>query len=311
MTAMPAEQAQLPVLPPVQSAGWGAAVNSVSPPPDAAVQAAAPADSQKLPIAAALTTSTAASWFLSLLLHIVAYVAVATAFWLLSSDMLPLTFEHTESLRASLDDRTVVGDAPRFEIIPDLSPGIAQTESSVQQVASHLQAVENGLVDTVSTNALLTLTGNQENADGGAGSTDFFFKIPESGLAVTKGSFTAWTDPEFPAALESYLIIIEIRLPEDVKQYRLNDLRGSSVQGTDGYQQSVPWQRNAQSTIVSDDGRERIESESQRVSVSAGKVQLAIRVPGAKRLVKDTIKLRSRRLREQQELELVFGSRAP
>ncbi|MEZ6059098.1 MAG: hypothetical protein R3C19_01925 [Planctomycetaceae bacterium] len=252
-----------------------------------------------------MTSLTAAGWYLSLLMHCVAYAAVASVFWLLSADLLRDHFDASVPIRASLDDVTIDGEAPRFEVVPDLSTGMEQQESNVQQVASHLKAVENGLVDTVSTDALVSFAGNESDAGNG-----LFFQVPESGLAVTKGSFTAWTEPERPAALEKYLIIIEIRLPSDVRQYRLSDLRGSSVRGTDGYEQSLPYHRNTVSSVVGDDGRERITGESQRVSVSGGKVQLVIEVPGAKRLVRDTITLRSRRLRESQELELVFGTRS-
>ena len=37
------------------------------------------------------------------------------------------------------------------------------------------------------------------------------------------------------------------------------------------------------------------------------RVQIIVKVPGAARLVKDVIKIRSRKLKEEQELTLVFG----
>ena len=49
---------------------------------------------------------------------------------------------------------------------------------------------------------------------------------------------------------------------------------------------------------------------SDTVEVIDNKVQLAIKVPGASRLVRDTITIRSRRLRENQQLPLTFGTPA-
>jgi aspartate carbamoyltransferase regulatory subunit len=43
------------------------------------------------------------------------------------------------------------------------------------------------------------------------------------------------------------------------------------------------------------------------LDVVKNKVQIVIRVPGGARLVKDVITIRSRRLKEDQELELIFG----
>jgi hypothetical protein len=134
------------------------------------------------------------------------------------------------------------------------------------------------------------------------------FTIPDSGLAVTKGSFTAWTEPSQPAPGQNYLIIIQIRLPDDVSRYRLSDL-GGEIRGTDRYRQSIPFDKDKPmaSGVSTADGLRPVR-QSESVSVVDNKVQLAIRVPGASRLVRDTIRIRSKRLREEQELILVFGS---
>ena len=47
------------------------------------------------------------------------------------------------------------------------------------------------------------------------------------------------------------------------------------------------------------------------VPVHDGRAQLLIRVPGAAELVKDTIRVRSKMLRENQELEIQFRSPDP
>jgi len=110
-------------------------------------------------------------------------------------------------------------------------------------------------------------------------------KVPAS--AVTKGSFTAWTDPEDPAPGMAYRIVIQVVLPEKITRYRPGDLRGMVI-GTDGYKQAIHFQNR------------------EPVPVVDGKVQFELRVPGAQKLVKDMIRVESRMLREKQVLELVF-----
>lgn len=106
---------------------------------------------------------------------------------------------------------------------------------------------------------------------------------------------------------QNYVIIVEIRLPDDVQQYRLTDLTGEVI-GTDRYRQSIPFDRDAPSASAArtPDGLKVIRG-NESVQVADNRVQLVIKVPGASRLVKDTIRIRSRRLRENQELILVFG----
>ncbi|WP_145265815.1 hypothetical protein [Calycomorphotria hydatis] len=116
------------------------------------------------------------------------------------------------------------------------------------------------------------------------------FALPKSG-AVTKGSFTAWTIPEDPIPGQNYSIIIQIKLPENLEKklrfFPLRDLSGM-VRGTDGYMQRLPGVGFS------------------RLPIKEGVVQYPILVPGAARLVKDKIKVRSKMLQEVQELELEF-----
>ena len=113
------------------------------------------------------------------------------------------------------------------------------------------------------------------------------FAMPTSGKVVTKGSFTAWTIPEDPAPGQSYLIVIQIKVPTRIKRYRSTDLTGMVV-GTDGYRQSIPGFKRGW------------------LPIKDRQAQLVIPVPGAARLVKDTINIRSRILREKQALQIVF-----
>lgn len=131
------------------------------------------------------------------------------------------------------------------------------------------------------------LGGEGGGEEGGEG-----LSVPQSGNAVTKGSFTAWTVPEDPGEDEDYLIVIQIAVPERVRRYPVRDLSGL-VTGTDGYRQKIPGSRRG--FLPKKDDR----------------AQLVIPVPGARKLpngerVRDTIRIRSRILEEQQTLEIEF-----
>ena len=130
-------------------------------------------------------------------------------------------------------------------------------------------------------------TGSGDGSGEGAGK--LAFRMPAAGEAVTKGSFTAWTVPEDPAPGENYLIVIQIRLPDNIEVYPVRDLSGL-VEGTDRYRQPIG-------------GR---FASNRKLPVVAGNVQISVMVPGAARLVRDKIQVRSRLLREEQTLEIVF-----
>ncbi len=138
----------------------------------------------------------------------------------------------------------------------------------------------------------VNLGGSISDALGGetsGGPGNFKFAMPKSGRAVTKGSFTAWTEPEDPIPNKDYLIIIQIKLPAKMKlnRYPLKDLSGKLV-GTDGYEQQIP------------------EDPARYLPIKEGRMQLVVTVPGAAKLVKDRIEIKSNLLKEQQTLEIEF-----
>lgn len=108
--------------------------------------------------------------------------------------------------------------------------------------------------------------------------------------AVTEGSFTVWTEPEDPAPGEGYLILIEVKLPDKVRRYPRSDLTGM-VTGTDGWRQPLPGNASPVQPYL---------------PVDENTVQLQVAVPGAGRLVQDTVQIRSRMLKEEQVLRIVF-----
>lgn len=126
--------------------------------------------------------------------------------------------------------------------------------------------------------------GGSENGDGN-GTIVAPVGVPK--YAVTKGSYSVWTDPKDPEPGISYQIVIQFKLPRNVETYRGSDLSGMVI-GTDGYKQAIRFGR-AESFPVHD-----------------GSVQVRIRVPGADRLVRDTIRIESKLLREKQVIEIEF-----
>lgn len=258
----------------------------------------------------ALTGLAAAGYYLSAVLHLAAYTLAVLLAWWLGVQFSADEPEVTTPLAASLADEDVVDDAAKLEIVADLSVGQTQSESSAQQLASHLRATNAGWLDTLPNDALQSFMSlNQSDEQAGSGS-GLLFKMPESGLAVTRGSFTAWTEPANPEPGQNYLIIIQIRLPDDVTRYRLSDLSGKVV-GSDTYTQNIPYEESAPlaAGVSTRDGLKPVR-RTDTVDVIDNKVQLAIKVPGASRLVRDTITIRSRRLRENQQLTLTFGTPA-
>jgi hypothetical protein len=138
--------------------------------------------------------------------------------------------------------------------------------------------------------AVRGVPGGNGNGTGSGGEGDGQMALPAVNIpkyAVTKGSFSAWTEPRDPEPGISYEIVIQYKLPRNVKVYRSSDLTGMVI-GTDGYKQAIKFSRN------------------QTLDVKDGEVQVRIRVPGAQKLVRDTIRIASKVLREQQVIEIEF-----
>lgn len=127
-----------------------------------------------------------------------------------------------------------------------------------------------------------------EGTGGGGG---IGFTIPRG--AVSKGSFSAWTEPADPKPFQDYLIVIHVQVPARIKTYSEKDLSGFMT-GTDGHQ-----------TPIGQYTGNKFPKKFYGMFDAEHKL-LAIRIPGAKAKVKDTIKVESRALKEKQTLEIVF-----
>lgn len=149
------------------------------------------------------------------------------------------------------------------------------------------------------------------------------YLLREPGNAVKAGRFTAFSRPiivksvgskqseEFgepgdpPLEGQAYFIVIQIRVDPRRKTYLIGDLIGSVV-GTDGYTQKVP----EGMYILDDEGNPQEIKRSKPIKVVDSVVQLLMRVPGAKSEVRDNIYLKSKMLKEEQNLQLIFQSQS-
>ena len=259
------------------------------------------------PVVAALTSASAVSFFSSATFHLLLIGTVAVVSPLLGLDWLLPTEETQPPLQAALGDEEILDDQAAFEFIADISDQFEKPTSSLEQLAAELQRSENGTLLTAQDEVWKSLLGSKENDPDEDGS-GVLLKVPESGLAVTKGSFTAFTIPANPKPRDVYSIVIEIRLPDDVKEYRVSDLVGE-VRGSDKYVQKIPYDKDAPSAagFQTKDKGFKVLTNSTTLEVFKNRVQIIVKVPGAARMVKDVIKIRSRKLKEEQELTLVFG----
>lgn len=254
----------------------------------------------------ALATTTAVGFYSSLTLHLFLWLSALVLLPLLGFDFSELLTEEQPPLQAALGDENILDDAARFEVTADLPSSDVAASASPEQLAARLQVSDaawlKSSVDDIwsSTNAS---RGSEADASSGSG---VLLKVPEGGLAVTKGSFTAFTIPARPAEKQAYLIVIEIKLPDGVKTYRASDLSGF-VKGSDGYEQKLPVDSRFPSAARYPSKGKILQLESSTsLAVESNRAQIIVRIPGGARQVRDRISIRSKRLRESQELELTF-----
>jgi hypothetical protein len=259
------------------------------------------------PVVAALTSASAVSFFSSATFHLLTFLTVAVVAPWLGLDWLLPTEEIQPPLQATLGDEDILGDQASFEFVADISDQFEKPTSSLEQLAAELQRSENGTLLAAQDDVWKSILGSKENdpTEDGSG---VLLKVPESGLAVTKGSFTAFTIPANPKPREVYSIVIEVRLPDDVKEFRVSDLVGE-VRGSDKYVQKIPYDKDAPyaAGYPVENAGIKVLTSSSVLNVEKNRVQIIVKVPGAARMVKDVIKIRSRKLKEEQELTLVFG----
>ena len=117
-------------------------------------------------------------------------------------------------------------------------------------------------------------------------------KVPAG--AIVQGAFTVWTEPNQPVARQPYYIVVKVQLPSAMPSYSKSDLSGGMV-GTDNYKRDIhPPKLHPLNAL------DKFEFSGGDVAI------MRLYVPGAEKLVKDVITVKSALLNEQQSIEIVF-----
>ena len=249
-------------------------------------------------------TAAAAGYGLSLLLHGLILLLMALWFFPQIKEAMSITTvvqSETEELQPfdAMDDVHLEKPAGSEEVV-------------VPQLTEVIEAAD---LSTLETKFLKDVTASDTQGDGGSsGIGSGGFRLLEPKNAVKAGSFTAWTIPiaeipgekttagDSPRPGQDYHIVIQVRMPANRNSYNIADLSGKVI-GTDGYVQVLPLQAYFQD----EQGRMVRAKLGRQLPIIDGVVQIIIRVPGAEALVKDTIHVKSKLLKENQKLEIVFG----
>ena len=215
--------------------------------------------------------------------------------------------DRIEVFSAALSD---ADDSPgEFVILTDLSESKSGGEAS--QAAGLLSNPFDDFSPTfapeVAANAAKTAgTGTDEDSDGLGDADGFLFKMPTGGRAVRQGSFSAWTVPADPLPREEYVIVIRIKVPSGTKTFRLSDITGNVI-GTDDFVLRIPFDpKHSGATTTERSGKIAAVKPTDFLKIVDEHVQIMVKIPGAAGLVRDTIEVRSKLLREEQRLQIVF-----
>ncbi|MFN0196982.1 MAG: hypothetical protein ACKVT0_09555 [Planctomycetaceae bacterium] len=231
-----------------------------------------------------ITGSAGMGYLLSFLSHISALLILAFVFFpeIVGEHgfSLVMSTDESHSDQELIDTKFVMPEIAAVTEVPNVllpmipTPTITETELPDDITSRIQESVGNGI--------------SAEEQSSGTGDGGDFAGAPGKN-AVFKGSFAAWTVPEDPEPGEDYKIVVRVKLPERVKRrYPVSDLSGVVI-GTDGYRQVIP-------------GITKLKT----LKVLRGYTQFDVTVPGAYRLVKDKIVVRSKMLEEEQLLEIVF-----
>lgn len=234
-------------------------------------------------------------WLWSAGLHgLVFLVLVATAGLVGRSDAV----REFEAIRATLSDRDAIADdvlVPEgTEIILQQSSGPSARQTALPASITEIVMEEaEQRIDPSDFDPAIGEEGDRERGAGTGGVEVFRFQKPNGGEAVTQGSFTVWTEPLDPFPNQPYLIVVQLRVPENLTVYPKSDLKVDVV-GSDTFHLQLPDPRRGFKLLGT-------------LPVVDGEAQLVIPIPGAPSLVRDLIRIESREiLNEKQSLRIEF-----
>lgn len=260
------------------------------------------------------SSPTAVSIYSSMTFHLAIWAALLILLPLFGVNWGELVEFDEPPIQASLGEEEILDDSAKLDFAGEIEMTQDSPSRQLEKLKTQLAVSDAGWLNSSLDDVWQNVPGgDSEDPDGnGAG---LLLKVPKSGLAVTKGSFTAFTIPANPKPGQVYQIVIEVRLPDDVQKYKVSDLSGR-VTGSDNFEMTLPrdtLNKNLYSRGVPppgypvEGGKLKEIKSSSTINVTNNRVQIVVSVPGGARMVKDIIKIRSRRLKEEQELELVFG----
>lgn len=200
--------------------------------------------------------------------------------------IIPQQIEPEEVKEPSAEESPdVVEEATKDEPLDEESPvDSADIESLEETIQVDVAADESPMTESD--------TAAEEEAQAASPGNDEPLEIPPAPSvaerAVSSGNFLVWVEPAVPFAGEPYCVYVQIRLPERVKRYSRTDLTGVLI-GSDGYRKSIS-------------GPERED-----IPLIANTATIVIHVVGAARPEADTLVIRSRLLRQQKTIRLVYG----
>lgn len=238
-------------------------------------------------------TAAAGAYGVSLIFHFLLLLSLSLVIYstLDDNDAISMTMSDEDGLPMNLEDTVLLETA--------LSGGQVDSMPQFKQVLLSDASQSETSMDIAS------MLGSGEGS-GGGDDDGFAFKMPTGGGVTKKGSFAAWTVPKDPKPGQEYQIVIRVQLPKSSRQYRVDDLSGTVI-GTDGYRLSIPFDnRNPSATKAEKNDRLLPVSAGDYLRIIDDHVQLVVAVPGGASLVKDTIEVRSKRLKEEQRLEIEF-----
>jgi hypothetical protein len=237
-------------------------------------------------------SAAAGGYGISLLFHFIVLIALSLIIYstMDENEAISMTLSDADGLLTDLEETVMLETAPAggAEQFAELKP--VALEDSPQSEAS---------IDIPS------MMGKGEG-DGGSDDDGFAFRMPTGGGVTKKGSFSAWTVPKDPKPGQDYQIVIRIKLSKSSRKYRVDDLSGTVI-GTDGYNLVIPFdRRKLDKTKAEKNGKLLPVKPGEYLKIVNNHVQLVVDIPGAAGLVKDTIEVRSKKLKENQKLVIEF-----
>ena len=250
----------------------------------------------------------AAGYTMSFVLHLIVMLALTVTFVVEVRPGSP----RTVTISTETDSRSAPLEQSPLEIVVDEPSGENAAAQGLAMLAGAI-VHDDGTLPAWQSELTHSGAAGTGTSTGSPQPTGTPFELPKN--AVQAGSFAAWWIPkverygekvepgQLPRVGQEYRIYVQIRVPEDRPVLKVEDLSGEIV-GTDGYKQLIP-----DRAWVPDDDGNLVRAAGARSFLHArdGAVEIVFKVQGAgKAGIRDTIRIRSRLLNEEQVLTLEF-----